>query len=113
MKELLQTAPDLRNGVLDGLYWAVDKFGAFTVSSAYKWSELPSTMPAKVGDLIWKNVAPPKVQFFAWLAWKWRIKTSTYLQRIGVLSANFDANCIFCKNERETATLVLLWYPFS
>lgn len=65
MKELLQTAPELRNGVLDGLYWAADKSGTFTVSSAYKWGELPSTMPAKVVDLIWKNAAPPKVQFFA------------------------------------------------
>ncbi|KAI8030348.1 hypothetical protein LOK49_LG01G02222 [Camellia lanceoleosa] len=44
MKKLLQTAPDLRNGVLDGLYWAVDKSGVFTVASVYKWSELPSTL---------------------------------------------------------------------
>ncbi|XP_028069140.1 uncharacterized protein LOC114271723 [Camellia sinensis] len=52
LKELLHTAPDLRNGVLDGLNWAADKSGVFTVASVYKWSELPSTLPAKLRDLI-------------------------------------------------------------
>ncbi|XP_028093879.1 uncharacterized protein LOC114293964 [Camellia sinensis] len=113
MKELLQTAPELRNGVLDGLSWAADRSGIFTVSSVYKWSELPSNLPTKVVDLIWKNAAPPKVQFFAWLAWKGRIKTSTFLQSIGILSANSDVNCVFCMKERETASHVLLCCMFS
>ncbi|XP_028085233.1 uncharacterized protein LOC114286279 [Camellia sinensis] len=113
MKELLQTAPELRNGVLDGLSWAADRSGIFTVSSVYKWSELPSNLPTKVVNLIWKNAAPPKVQFFAWLAWKGRIKTSTFLQSIGILSANSDVNCVFCMKEKETASHVLLCCMFS
>ncbi|KAI8011278.1 Protein trichome birefringence-like 43 [Camellia lanceoleosa] len=40
MKELLQTAPELRYGVVDGLSWAADRSGLFTVSSAYKWKSV-------------------------------------------------------------------------
>ncbi|GMP72459.1 hypothetical protein CsSME_00030493 [Camellia sinensis var. sinensis] len=113
MKELLQTAPELRYGVVDGLSWAADRSGIFTVSSAYKWSELTTTMPTQVVELIWKNAAPPKAQFFAWLAWKGRIKTSTYLQSIRILSPNSDVNCVFCRKERETVSHVLLCCSFS
>ncbi|KAI7992588.1 hypothetical protein LOK49_LG12G01206 [Camellia lanceoleosa] len=31
------------------LSWAADRSGIFTVSAVYKWSELPSNMPTKVG----------------------------------------------------------------
>ncbi|XP_028085475.1 uncharacterized protein LOC114286504 [Camellia sinensis] len=113
LKELLRTAPELRNGVADGLFWSADKSGSFTVNSVYKWCELSPTLPANLKDLIWRNAAPPKVQFLGWLVWKGRIKTTSYLQRIGAINADSDVSCKFCRNELETATHVLLCCPFS
>ncbi|XP_028053947.1 uncharacterized protein LOC114258241 [Camellia sinensis] len=67
---MLQSAPALREGVLDGLRWNADKSGVFTVASAYKWNEVSSGVFAKLGAFIWKNVAPPKMQFFGcWRIW--------------------------------------------
>lgn len=55
---------------------------------------------------------PPKVQFFGWLAWKRRIKTSDYLQRIGILVNISNLHCVFCNVEVETDNHVLLHCSF-
>ncbi|KAL7189991.1 hypothetical protein ACSBR1_039601 [Camellia fascicularis] len=54
-----------------------------------------------------------RCNFFGWLAWKGRIKTSCYLQSIGVLSDASNVSCIFCRNELETVNHLLLCCPFS
>ncbi|KAL7193974.1 hypothetical protein ACSBR2_025585 [Camellia fascicularis] len=36
-----------------------------------------------------------------------------YLHRIGILGANSDVNCVFCRNDRETVSHVLLCCTFS
>ncbi|CAL5334565.1 unnamed protein product [Camellia sinensis] len=111
--EMLSNAPALVEGTPDSLSWAADSSGLFSVASAYKGCELSLATNSKIADLIWKNVSPPRVQFFGWLAWKGRIKTSYYLQRIGVLSDGFDPRCIFCKGEVENINHVLLFCPFT
>ena len=58
-------------------------------------------------------MAPPRVQFFGWLSWKGRIKTSCFLQRLGVLSRGSNVNCIFCNNDLESLNHVLLFCPFT
>ena len=57
---------------------------------------------------MWINYLPPKVQFFGWLAWKHKVKTSVFLQRIGVLDENASALCVFCKSEDESVDHVLI-----
>lgn len=84
---VLLSAPAIRENVVDCLRWNADPSGGFTVSSAYKWCERSLGPVFKAVNIIWKNVSSPKAQFFGWLAWKGRIKTSSYLQRIGVLAA--------------------------
>lgn len=110
---MLSNAPALVEGTPDSLSWVADSSGLFSVASAYKGCELSLATNSKIADLIWKNVSPPRVQFFGWLAWKGRIKTSYYLQRIGVLSDGFDPRCIFCKGEVENINHVLLFCPFT
>lgn len=62
--------------------------------------------------LIWNNSSPPKVKLFTWLAWKGRVKTTVFLQRIGVLSNNVCTNCVFCRDGLESVNHILLLCPF-
>ncbi|XP_028056787.1 uncharacterized protein LOC114260798 [Camellia sinensis] len=64
-----------------------------------------------VDKMIWENVTPPKVICFAWLAWRQRLKTATYLQRACVINGNANMDCVFCNAEPETVNHVLLWCP--
>ncbi|KAF5936254.1 hypothetical protein HYC85_027383 [Camellia sinensis] len=45
-------------------------------------------------------------------AWKNRIKTSVFLQRIGVLHNNVSTLCVFCKAVNETVDHVMVSCPF-
>lgn len=55
---------------------------------------------------------PPRVQFFGWLAWKDRLKTSDFLLRSSVLNANASILCILCKFVDESLNHVA-WRVWS
>ncbi|XP_028085054.1 uncharacterized protein LOC114286155 [Camellia sinensis] len=110
--DMVYNTPALRVGTSDRLRWVVDVSGLFSVASVYKRYELSPVSNSRIADFIWKNVSPPKVHFFGWLAWKCRIKTSTYLHRIEVLSSGADLRCIFCKCKVESVNHVLLFCLF-
>lgn len=44
---------------------------------------------------IWKNIAPPKVQFMSWLAWRGRMKSAAFMQTVRVLKPNASILCVF------------------
>ncbi|CAL5358449.1 unnamed protein product [Camellia sinensis] len=111
LKGMLCNAAELRGNVTDKLKWMADPTGVFSVSSAYHWCESSLGSTFRITECIWKNVAPPKVQFFGWLAWKRRIKTSNYLQRMGILENSSSLHCVFCNEEGETDNHVLLHCP--
>ncbi|GMP86349.1 hypothetical protein CsSME_00039152 [Camellia sinensis var. sinensis] len=46
------------------------------------------------------------------MAWLGKIKTSSFLHRIGILTGNVNLDCVFCHNEIETVEHILLYYPF-
>lgn len=112
LKRLLCSVPELRVNATDNLKWNADSSGVFTVSSAYHWCESSLGPTYRVSECIWKNVAPPKVQFFGWLTWKRRIKTSNYLQRKEILDNHSNFHCVFCNKEEETDNHVLLHCHF-
>lgn len=62
----------------------------------------------RIAIAIWKNIAPPRVQFMTWLAWKGRMKSAVFMQRIGVLKSDVNILCVFCKSEVESQNHVLL-----
>ncbi|KAF5933212.1 hypothetical protein HYC85_029383 [Camellia sinensis] len=66
---LLNNAPPLCPNRSDELKWRADPTELFSVASAYKWCESHMGPVVPVADLIWNNFAPPRVQFFGWLAW--------------------------------------------
>lgn len=67
-------APPLNRNEVDKPVWLAAILGKFVVSVLYKHTDL-----AAGGNLVWVNYLPPKVQFFGWLAWKHKVKTSVFL----------------------------------
>ncbi|KAL7229688.1 hypothetical protein ACSBR2_008238 [Camellia fascicularis] len=59
--------------------------------------------------LKWK--ALPSAKFLGSLAWKSRIKSSDFLQRIGVISEDTSTLCVLCNCEGESLNHVMLWCP--
>ncbi|KAI8536209.1 hypothetical protein RHMOL_Rhmol10G0238200 [Rhododendron molle] len=59
----------------DVLQWRWTGDGIFSVKSAYgQWELLTHSSNALIGSL-WKNLGPPKVEIFAWMAVKERTAT--------------------------------------
>ncbi|XP_028087408.1 uncharacterized protein LOC114288126 [Camellia sinensis] len=111
LQELLRDAPSLTTDSEDSCLWLVNSSGSYSIASAWKWWVSMKSSAVGVTDMMWKNIAPPKVQFCGWLAWKGRLKTSTFLKRIGVLNMEASSLCLLCKAEGEIVNHVLLFYP--
>lgn len=77
--------------------------------SIWKWKVEARGPNLSISEFVWGMW--PKVKFFCWLAWLGRIKTSMFLQRIGVLNANASILCLFCRDEPESINHVLLHCP--
>ena len=78
----LQQAPLLINGRNNCLVWKASTSSMFAVHSLYMLLDADLGLKINVLDLAWKNVAPHKVQFFGWLPWMGRIKTTDLLMRL-------------------------------
>ncbi|XP_028061353.1 uncharacterized protein LOC114264834 [Camellia sinensis] len=85
--------------------------GSYSIASTWKWWVSLKGPTVDVADMLWKNIAPPKLQFCGWLVWKGRLKASTFLKRIGVLNMEASSLCLMCKVEEETTNHVLLSCP--
>lgn len=110
---ILQSSPALSEVKDDRLVWRAEASGLFTVKSVYDWLNLNLGPLPTVPRSIWKNIAPPKMQFTCWLAWKDRLKTLVFLQNIGVLDPNVGPLCIFHNSNDEEVNHVLLHCPFA
>ncbi|CAL5327662.1 unnamed protein product [Camellia sinensis] len=99
----LNSTPMLRTNVADCLSWNADPSGIFSASSAYHWFELGFDPTCMVSRSLWKATAPPRAQFFGWLVWrgKRKIKTASFVRRIGILNVNVDVCCVFAKKWRK------------
>ncbi|XP_028102776.1 uncharacterized protein LOC114302016 [Camellia sinensis] len=108
---MLLFTPRLRDGVEDSCSWLAEKSSQFTVASIWRWRAVASGNNLVVPAGVWESLAPPKMQFFCWLAWRGRVKTSSFLQRIGALHLGASNLCVFCQAEVETIEHVLLMCP--
>lgn len=86
-------------GAENSLRWKANKSGIFKVKSVFNWCESLWGLDFALPPLIWNKHAPPKAQFFTWLVGKGKLKTSIWLQRLGVLYDGVDVTCAFCKSE--------------
>jgi hypothetical protein len=59
---------------------------------------------------VWKNKAPPRVQFFTWLLIQGRVQCKANLLKKHVVQ---EASCEVCGAAEETATHIIFQYPFA
>ncbi|XP_028061933.1 uncharacterized protein LOC114265350 [Camellia sinensis] len=105
-------APAMRVTKQDAWKWKADPSGLFSVASMYKSYELSLGPVRKMAEVVWNNCGPPKVKFLGWLAWQGKVKTSSFLQHIGILAASTNVGCVFCQAEVESVNHILLFCPF-
>lgn len=108
---LLAEVPNLNPLTEDNCLWRASNSGVFSVASVWKRLEIVNGSTVPISKFLWKNAAPPKAQFFSWLAWKGRLKTTEFMQRIGAIPVTVNPLCVFCKVEVETINHVLLLCP--
>lgn len=92
----------------DQLRWEAHQLGTYKVHSMYSIMEDSCGQKLPCMSIIWKNVAPPKVQCFSWLAYLGKVKSADKLLRMGVIDNEEEAKCCFCKDKIETNDHVLL-----
>ncbi|CAL5328668.1 unnamed protein product [Camellia sinensis] len=107
----LESSPVLREEVEDSCSWLISKSGKFSVSSLWNWWVVNRGPVLEVPAGVWASLAPPKMRFICWLAWRGRIKTCSFLRRIGVLPPNAQIQCVFCQSGEESMEHVLLFCP--
>lgn len=96
------------NGISDKLIWEGNNSKSFSVKSLYELANHNALVVNSAFDLIWRNIAPHRVQRFGWLVHLGRIKSSEYLFRLGIIRNEEEACCKFCLSELETVDHLLL-----
>ncbi|XP_028094911.1 uncharacterized protein LOC114294912 [Camellia sinensis] len=87
--------------------------GQFSVNSVWQWWLAANGPGVNIPVGLWVKSALPKMQFFCWLAWRERVKTSSFLKRIGVLAATVSSYRVFSNVVEETLDHVLLFCPLT
>ncbi|KAI7982865.1 hypothetical protein LOK49_LG15G02149 [Camellia lanceoleosa] len=108
---LVNNTRELRADKVDAFCWGNL---AFNRSSRLLWCEKSTILDfGTISKMIWQSVSTPRAKAFVWLAWRQRLKTSSFLQRIGVIPAVANTQCVFWKAEADSVNRVLLWCPFA
>ncbi|XP_028111966.1 uncharacterized protein LOC114310213 [Camellia sinensis] len=63
---LLAEAPNLNHVSEDTCLWLANNSGVLSVASVWKRLELVNGPMLSISKFLWRNSAPPKVQFFSW-----------------------------------------------
>lgn len=62
------SSPIIRLDLEDSCSWLASSSGQFSMSFVWRWWATAKGPDLKVPAGVWDNLAPPKVQFFCWLA---------------------------------------------
>ncbi|KAE8798739.1 Alpha-galactosidase [Hordeum vulgare] len=83
----------------DDISWKFEAKGEYSAAFAYRIQFLGS-MTTTMNKTIWKVWAPPKVNFFSWLAIQNRIWMANRLEKRGWENCGL---CTLCRRDNETA----------
>lgn len=87
----------------DSISWKFTSDGQYSASSAYR-TQFIGLVGTEMNQYVWKNWAPPKCKFFAWLVINNRIWTIDGLHRRGWPNCNL---CPLCQQVLEMAAHLL------
>lgn len=95
----LSSAPDIRT------YWLADANGKLRTVALYRLLHAARCGPSPAASFVWRNGAPLRVQFFAWLLLQDRIQSRVNLAKRGVIQ---NLCCELCPGVPETANHIFL-----
>ena len=75
LRTTLLVHPPISHHQSDKLVWKANSSGIFSVSNLHSWFQQSLRDSIPFLKIVWNKLAPPKVQFFGWLAWRGRVKT--------------------------------------
>ncbi|RLM65717.1 uncharacterized protein C2845_PM16G00440 [Panicum miliaceum] len=84
--------------------------GKLHTSALYKLLQSAKGDKSPQASFTWRNKAPPRVQFFAWLLVRERIQSRAHLRQRKVLD---NATCEVCSEADETAAHIIFECPFA
>jgi hypothetical protein len=84
--------------------------GKLRTGPLYKLLLAAQGVESPISKVIWKNKAPPRVQFFAWLLTQGRVQCRANLPKKNIVQ---EANCEECGAAEETATHIIFQCPFA
>jgi len=87
-----------------------DSRGKLHTSVLYKILRSTQNTKNPLATFIWRNRAPPRVQFFSWLLVQERIQSREHLKRKHVVT---DAVCEVCNHAEETAAHIIFHCAFA
>uniref|UniRef100_A0A8R7VDU0 Reverse transcriptase zinc-binding domain-containing protein n=1 Tax=Triticum urartu TaxID=4572 RepID=A0A8R7VDU0_TRIUA len=87
----------------DSITWKFTADGHYSAASAYR-AQFIGLVDTDMNQNVWKNWAPPKCKFFAWLVINNRIWTADRLHRRGWPNCNL---CPLCQQVQESAAHLL------
>ena len=99
----------LQEGVEDDIVWALSENGQYSAKSGYS-AQFFAAIHSPISSSVWKIWAPPKVNFFAWLALQNRIWTADRLERRGWLDCG---TCPLCKRAPESVDHLFVHCRFT
>ena len=87
-----------------------DSSGKLHTSALYKMMRSTQNTKSPLATFIWRDRAPPRVQFFSWLLVQERIQSREHLKRKHVVT---DAVCEVCNHAEETAAHIIFHCAFA
>jgi len=84
--------------------------GSLNTSSLYKALMAAHTPSCEFASFVWKNRAPPRVQFFVWLLMQRRIQSRSNLLKKSIIT---DDTCELCKDHPETVDHIVFHCPVA
>ncbi|XP_058215313.1 uncharacterized protein LOC131326521 [Rhododendron vialii] len=92
----------------DSLLWIWSVYKKFSTKSVYRQWELQTQSSNSVLGSLWRNLSPPKVEIFSWLAVQGRIATMSVLFHRNLITEIQQALCPLCSDVVETPLHLLL-----
>lgn len=89
MTNILDNIQLLESGT-DCVQWKWSNDKVFSVKSAYSKWEQQQYMEDKALFSVWRNICPPKVELFTWMAMQGSIASRAVLASRGILSQSLD-----------------------
>ncbi|KAL4189211.1 hypothetical protein AMTRI_Chr08g205860 [Amborella trichopoda] len=93
----------------DSMIWTPSPSGRFSVKSFYRVIAEGNEL-SDISSKAWDSIAPPRAQFFLWLATLGKPLTIDNLQKRGFQIPN---RCVMCLEEEENVTHLLLHCKFA